>query len=218
MLFIRERFFIRNLKILLKKEKLQLRMGKKNKKLMNVYLKRLNKDFFSRPSDIVAKEILGKILVRRFNKKEFRALIVETEAYHGNDDPASWASKGVNKVSKMMLEDPGKILIYNVHMYKMLNFVTGKKGEHSAVLIRALEPLNFHSRCSGPGLLTNALKIKDSLHGKNSLNSEELFVAYSPDISEKDFEIVEDFRIGVAKDLPEKMRFYIKGNKYVSRK
>jgi DNA-3-methyladenine glycosylase len=175
---------------------------------------RIDENFFERKSDIVARELLGKILIRKIDGKILRAKIVETESYFGEEDPASRASKGKNKISEMMWESPGKILIYNVHKYKMLNFVTDKKGVPSAVLIRAVEPLNFNSKCSGPGLLTNSLKIDNEFHGENIIDLKNLELKNNED----KIEIVEKFRIGVTKDLDIPLRFYIKGNEFVSKK
>ena len=76
---------------------------------------RLNKNFFSRNPEIVAQKLLGKILVRKLKNKILKAKIVETEAYFGEKDPASRASKGKTKVSELMWSSPGKIMIYNVH-------------------------------------------------------------------------------------------------------
>ena len=176
---------------------------------------RISQKFFSKNADVVARELLGKILCRKIHKKILYSKIVETEAYFGEEDPASRASKGENKVSKMMKQEFGKILIYNVHKYKMLNFVTGKKGEPSAVLVRAVEPLNFNARTSGPGLLTNALLIDDKFHGKNIFELKEFYLIKS---SFNKFEIKRTFRIGVTKDLDIPFRFYIKKNNFVSRK
>lgn len=168
----------------------------------------MNKQFFNRNPEIIARELLGKIIFVN-NKK---AKIVETEAYLGEEDPASWASKGENKVSKMMKEQGGRILIYNVHMYKMLNFVTGDFGKPGAVLIRAVEPLNFEERGNGPGLLTLALNIDNNFHG-GEVGKEIIILE-----GDNDFEIVEGFRVGVNRDLDKPLRFYIKDNKHVSRK
>ena len=151
----------------------------------------------------MAKELLGKILVRKINGKILKSKIVETEAYFGENDSASRASKGKNKISEMMWEEGGKILVYNVHMYKMFNFITDKKGIPSAVLIRAAQPLNFSSRCSGPGLLTNSLNIDKKFHGKNLFEISNLYL----EDNKEDFEIVKSFRIGVTKDLDIPMRF-----------
>lgn len=176
----------------------------------------LKKDFFERSPEKIAKDLLGKVLVRKIENKYMKARIVETEAYFGPEDPASRASKGRNKVSEMMWEEPGTILVYNVHKYQMLNFVTQGKENPSAVLIRALEPLNFDARTRGPGLLTGALGIDKEIHGQNVVGSNELRVEDS-ESEEELYEIEDSFRIGVTQDLEERHRFFIKGNKFVSR-
>jgi len=198
----------------------------------------LIESFFSRPADKVAKDLLGKILIRKISNKIFRAKIIETEAYFDEKDPASWARFGKRKSNLLMWDEPGKILIKNVHKYKMLNFITGKKGEASAVLIRALEPLNFEGRCSmphppafrspstnpaqkliiksfssrgccsGPGLLTSCLKIDYGLNGKNLFNNKAIWVEGNN--KKEKLEIFRDYRIGVKNDLKKKLRFYIR--------
>ena len=80
--------------------------------------------------------------------------------------------------------------------------------------MRALEPLNFKERASGPGLLTRALKIDKSLHGKEFGN--EVWLEYKKE-NKEELEIERSFRIGVKKDLKRKLRFYVKGNCFVSR-
>ena len=92
--------------------------------------------------------------------------------------------------------------------------VTDEKGKASAVLIRAIEPLNFLGKCNGPGLLTKALKIGKGFHKKNIINNKEIWIENGNDES---FEIMERFRIGVKKDLERPLRFYISDNKFVSR-
>ncbi|KHO55585.1 MAG: DNA-3-methyladenine glycosylase [archaeon GW2011_AR19] len=176
----------------------------------------LSKKFFSKPADFVAKFLLGKVLCREMGKRILKARIVETEAYFGEDDPASWARYGKRKSNILMWDFPGKILIKNVHKYKMLNFITGKKGEASAILIRALEPLNFRARCSGPGLITECLKINKAFNGQEIIKNKKIWIEESN--KKEKLEIFRDFRVGVKNDLKKKLRFYIKGNKYVSRK
>ena len=173
-------------------------------------MKKITSEFFLRKPDVIAKMLLGKILV--FGSK--RARIVETEAYFDSKDPASRASKGENKVHKMMKEEEGRILVYNVHMYKMLNFVCGKKGKAGAILIRAIEPLNFKGRCNGPGLLTDSLGIKDKHHGQRLGEEINLFEDFYS-VDSKD--LGTSNRIGVTKDLKKPYRFFIKGNKFVSK-
>src|SRR6056297_1398351 len=178
--------------------------------------KKISRGFFERPADVVARELLGKVLVRKIKGKKYIGKIVETEAYFSEKDSASRASKGKTKISEMMWKEPGRILVYNVHMYKMFNFVTDKKGKASAVLIRAIEPLNFSLRCHGPGLLTRSLGInKEDFHGKDLFELESIEIKESDE--NRDFEIQEAYRVGVTKDLPEKYRFYIKGNNFISK-
>jgi len=98
-----------------------------------------------------------------------------------------------------------------------MNFVTDKEGIASAVLIRALEPLNFNLNCSGPGLLTKALVINKTFHKQDIFSCKELFIEEFYENKEV-FEIASDYRIGIKNDLNEKLRFYIKNNKYVSKK
>jgi DNA-3-methyladenine glycosylase len=177
------------------------------------FFMRIQKDFFTKKANIVAKNLLGKILIRKINGKKFRAKIVETEAYFGSEDPASRAVKD-GDLKKTMAMEAGTILVYGVHNNWLLNFVTGKKGKAEAVLIRALEPLNFRADTKGPGLLTRALKIDKNFHKKDICKLRDFWLE---DNNEK-FKISSSSRIGIKKDLPQKLRFYIKENKFVSRK
>lgn len=174
----------------------------------------LPKNFFSRNADIVAKDLLGKVIFRKINGKKLKARIVETEAYFGKEDPASRACKN-GDLRKTMEMPAGTILVYGVHNNWLINFVTGKEKEASAVLIRALEPLNFDLNCSGPGLLTKSLNINKKFHKKNLFENKQIGIE---DNFRKNLEIISSFRVGIKKDLPEKLRFYIKHNKYISRK
>lgn len=175
----------------------------------------LKKSFFERNAKRVARELLGKILIRKINNREMRARIVETEAYFDERDPASRAVKNGDLRETMQMK-AGTLLVYGVHNNWLLNFVTGKKGNAEAVLIRAIEPLNFKGKCNGPGLLTRSLKINKSFHKQSIWGCGEMWIEKNPKYG--GFEIIESFRIGIKKDLREKLRFYIKGNKFVSRK
>lgn len=181
-----------------------------------VEMKRIGREFFERDAEQVARELLGMILVRKLKDgRELRARIVETEAYFGEEDPASRACKKGDLRETMKLEG-GRILVYGVHNNWLINFVTGKKGDAEAVLLRALEPLNFQEKTKGPGLLTRALEIDKMFHKKIIIDCEEIFVL--DDGSQKEIEVIERFRIGVKRDLKKPMRFYIKDSKYVSKK
>jgi DNA-3-methyladenine glycosylase len=119
------------------------------------------KDFLSRSSILVAKDLLGTFLCRQVNGKTIKYKITETEAYGGIKDLASHAHRGQTKSNAPMFSKPGTIYIYFTYgMHYMLNIVTGKEGSPSAVLIRGIEGIN------GPGRLTRALKIDKNLNNK----------------------------------------------------
>ncbi len=173
------------------------------------------KDYFGKQADEVARNLLGDTLVKRIGNKEYRSRIIETEAYFDEKDPASRATKGGDLRITMKMK-PGTILIYGVHNNWLINFVTGETGKPQAVLIRALEPLNHKGNCSGPGRLTKFLKIDKSFH-KKYLGKVNGLVIIPKKIKEK-VEIETSNRVGVTKDLEAHYRFYIKGNKFISRR
>jgi len=181
-------------------------------------MEKLRKDFFERKAEIIARELLGKVLVRKLleekEEKLMKARIVETEAYYDENDPASRACKN-GDLKKTMESKAGTILVYGVHNNWLINFVTGKEGKAEAVLIRAIEPLNFQANTRGPGLLTKALRIGKEFHKKNICSCEELWLE---DNKVRDLEIQEAKRIGVREDLEKPLRFYIKNNIWVSKK
>ncbi len=176
---------------------------------------KLRKKFFSKNTEEVARDLLGKIIVRKIGNKFLRAKIVETEAYFGREDPASRAVQN-GDLRKTMLMKPGTILVYGVHNNWLLNLVTSDEGKAEAVLVRSVEPLNFDAKTSGPGLLTKALKIGKDFHKKNICENNEVWIEKKE--PKGNLRIVRKFRIGVKRDLTKKLRFYIKGNKFISRK
>jgi DNA-3-methyladenine glycosylase len=170
--------------------------------------------------------------------------IVETEAYVGPKDLASHASRGLTERNKIMFGEPGIIYVYFTYgMHYMLNIVTERKDYPAAVLIRTVEPTNSGDAKScvstnGPARLTKALKIDKSFNGlpvytkKYGLwieNSIEVPMSSQggnrdPDSHVgkiKPSQIVKTTRIGVdyAREYKnKKWRFYIRDNKFVSRK
>lgn len=143
---------------------------------MNSANNRLTPGFFQRDTLTVARELLGKTLVRVFNDGETRRYrITETEAYCGQADLACHASKGRTKRTEVMFQDGGLIYVYLIYgMYWMLNFVTGKAGDGSAVLIRGMEGFN------GPGRLGRELQLDRSFYGENLAESERIWVENAP--------------------------------------
>lgn len=198
----------------------------------------INKEFFDRDTLLVAKDLLGKIIIRKDNNIIYKARIVETEAYMGIEDRAcqTFGNKKTNR-NKIMYEDAGTIYIYQTYgIHYLMNFITRDNNHPEGVLIRAIEPLseidNFSlnrfglkyenlspyqkkNLTNGPGKITKALAIDKKLNGKN-LFTENFYI--EDDL--KDFQIITDKRIGIdyakeAKDYP--YRFYIKDNPYVSK-
>jgi len=133
---------------------------------------KLNNSFFQRDVLEVAPELIGKVLVRKYTNGEItRHIITETEAYRGEEDKASHASKGRTNRTEIMYAEGGRIYIYLIYgMYWMLNFVTAGINQPQAVLIRGIEGFD------GPGKLTRALEIDNSLHSANITKSENLWV------------------------------------------
>lgn len=104
--------------------------------------KRVNHSFFQGSTEDVAKKLLGKILVRNYNGKILSGKIVETEAYLDENDLASHSAVGLTERNKVMFGEAGLAYVYFTYgMHYCFNVVTGEEGKGSAVLIRALEPL-----------------------------------------------------------------------------
>ena len=128
--------------------------------------KELKQSFFERPTLIVARELLGKYLVRKRGGSIVALMITETEAYDGFDDKASHASRGQTSRNTPMFSEAGTIYVYFTYgMHWMLNIVCGKEKYPAAVLIRGVESIN------GPARLTKALGIDKQLN-KLSLSKE----------------------------------------------
>ena len=133
---------------------------------------RLVKSFFLRDVLEVAPEMLGKIIVRKFEDNHLgKFVITEVEAYIGNGDLACHASKGKTKRTEVMFREGGLVYVYLIYgMYWMLNIVTGKKNEAEAVLIRGVQEI------SGPGRVGKALQLDKSFYGENLLTSEKIWI------------------------------------------
>ncbi len=185
----------------------------------------LPKKFYARDAETVARELLGKLLVREIGNKKLVGKIVETEAYYGLNDPASRAFGGKKNMNSVMWHNAGTIFVYMVHNNWLLNVVTGKKDDPQAVLIRAVEPIEGieimkknrgreDNLTNGPGKLTKAFKIDKSFNKKKIYKKEtKLYILGN----KEKFEIGTSNRIGVSRDLEKHLRFFIRGNKYVSR-
>jgi DNA-3-methyladenine glycosylase len=182
-------------------------------------VQKLPRHFYDRDTVLVARELLGKLIVHHVGGVARIGKIVEVEAYLGEHDLAAHSSKGLTKRTKIMFGPPGYAYVYLIYgVHHCMNIVTEREGHASAVLLRAVEPVkNLEGRTCGPGLLCRALAIDRRLNAQDLL-SEDFYIA-APAVAEK-INIVKRPRIGVdyarhwAKRL---LRFYIRGNAFVSR-
>lgn len=153
--------------------------------------------FFNRKTLVVAKELLGKYLVRKVNGKVIREKIIETEAYVGPHDLACHSSRGRTVRNTPMFGEAGTIYVYFIYgMHWMLNIVTEKKNYPSAVLIRGTRHFK------GPAVVTKNLKIDKNLNGKLLGRKSGLWIA-APAVASSEgrkikSKIVETPRIGVS--------------------
>jgi DNA-3-methyladenine glycosylase len=188
----------------------------------------LSNDFYERDPAAVARDLLGKTLVRKLHSEVLSGKIVETEAYYGRSDPASRAYKGRKRFNELMFKDVGKAFIYMVHGNWLLNVVAHLRGSIGAVLIRAVEPIqgtesmlenrnvkNLRNLTNGPGKLTKAFAITKELNGIDVTETNNQIIVV--DETEKDFDVCSSHRIGVKTDLPQELRFFIRGNRFVSK-
>lgn len=177
---------------------------------------KLSRGFYDRDARIVAEDLIGKVLVRKYDDKIIKARITETEAYIAEIDKASHGYGGkITQRTKIMFGPPGYTYVYFIYgMYYCLNFVTEEEGTCSAVLIRGVEPIeNMQEMCvnrynknldsvtktqiknlsNGPGKLCNALKITKE-HNGIDLVGNKIFVA---DDGFKEFHVEKTKRINI---------------------
>lgn len=190
----------------------------------------LRKSFYSSSPVIVARKLIGKTLVRRLEDGTLlEGLIVETEAYAGKLDPASHAFRGMTPRNRVMFGEAGHAYVYFTYgFHNCLNFVTGKEGIASAVLIRAMEPTkgveamatlrnakSIANIASGPGKLCQALSIDRSLNGIDVTSRKSAIHVLDTNLKLK---IASSTRIGIAEGIEKKWRFFAISNMHVSKK
>lgn len=189
----------------------------------------LTREFYNRPTLSVARDLLGQLLVRRWDNQNLVGRIVETEAYIGENDPACHAARGLTPRNAIMYGPPGHAYIYFIYgMYYCLNVVTEREGFPAAVLIRAVEPLEgisfmktfrgvekLNQLASGPGKLCQAFQLDRSLNGKDLCRVGDLFIAAGTPIP--DDRIVQTSRVGIREGQHHLWRFYIQNNAHVSK-
>jgi len=187
-------------------------------------------DFYARPTLKVAEDLIGKVLVHRARQGVASGVIVETEAYIGEDDPACHASFGRTARNEPLFGPPGFAYVYlNYGVHYLVNAVTEGDGYPGAVLIRALQPLegielmtkrrapdgraiDEHDLCRGPGNLTKALgiTIKDNRRdlSDSTLTIEDRGISVG--------RIATGPRIGIRVAVERPWRYWVEGHRAVS--
>jgi len=196
---------------------------------------KLERSFYTRNVLTVAKDLLGKILVKEDNDKKFSGKIVEVEAYDGSIDEAAHTYIGLTKRNEIMFGIGGFLYVYFTYgAHYCCNVVTGKPGKGTAVLIRSVEPIdgieaiieNRYGRellnekekynlTNGPGKVCQAFNINKK-HNGFDLTGGYTYILNAPKIKNKDIMVTK--RIGINKSIDLPWRFYIKDNLYVSKK
>jgi DNA-3-methyladenine glycosylase len=192
------------------------------------------REFYNRDPRLVAPDLLGKVLVRRENKKILAGRIVEVEAYLGKDDPAAHSAVGRTTRNAVMFGPPGYVYVYFIYgNHYCLNVSCLPEGVAGAVLFRALEPLqgieemanardiavngprDLRKLTSGPGRLAEAFgitRIRDNAKDLTRVKSD-LYIA---DDDYRPAKISTTVRIGITKAAHLPFRYLIADNDFVS--
>ena len=186
----------------------------------------LRRSFFARPTSVVARALLGKVLVRRIGGRVLAGRVVETEAY-SSDDPASHAFRGRTERTRALFGEVGHAYIYQTHGHFCLNVVAKKGKPAGGVLIRALEPPDRIDRTrrrsgrigncrptSGPGKLARAMGIDKRLYGADMTKKGPLYIVDDGATKPK---VHRTARIGVTAARERRWRFVVEGNPSITR-
>ncbi len=192
------------------------------------YCEPLPRSFYARPILIVARELLGKRLVRQTPDGCIAARIVEVEAYGGSDDPASHAYKGLTKGNWVMFGKPGLAYVYFIYgNHYCLNVRAGIEGIPGAVLIRGVEIIDglelarrnrraksLVELANGPGKLTRALGINKGHNGLDLVASNLLYICEQKESG--NLEVLTSTRIGIKEGKEMPWRLYARDSKALS--
>lgn len=179
---------------------------------------KLPRSFFERPAIDVARDLLGCTLVHLDGAVKRSGRIVETEAYVGANDLACHASKGRTARTDVMFGRGGHAYVYLIYgMYDCFNVVTDREGHPSAVLVRALRPIENCLRTpDGPGKLCRALAITRA-QNRLDLRGDELYVQRSGPLSPRAIAKGPRIGVGYASHWARRhLRFWIAGDPWVS--
>lgn len=190
----------------------------------------LSRDFYDRPTELVARELLGAVLECRTPEGIASGRIVETEAYLGEEDLACHAAAGRTARTDPLYGPAGFAYVYFIYgMYWCFNAVTRSEGEPSAVLVRALEPVEgldlMRTRrrvrtnreidlTNGPGKLCQALGI-EGLHNRLPLDEPPLVIRRGTDIPREAVTVTP--RIGISRSAHWPLRWFVTDSAFVSK-
>jgi DNA-3-methyladenine glycosylase len=188
----------------------------------------LPRAFYDRPVTRVARGLLGRLLVRDTSLGRVGGLIVEVEAYRGEQDPASHAFRGRTPRNAVMFGEPGHAYVYFTYgMHHCLNLVTGPRGVARAVLVRALEPrlgieimeanrgISVRQRLArGPGCVAQALGLDLRQNGLDVTRGPLWVSDHEPERGPRG--IGASPRIGIRVATDRLWRFFLRGNPFVS--
>lgn len=187
----------------------------------------LPQSFYDRETEIVAREMLGAVLECTSPEGTVSGIIVETEAYVGEHDPACHAAVGRTRRTEPLYGKPGTSYVYFIYgVHWCFNAVTRGEGLPSAVLVRAIEPLTGNdlmqarrggvsaiNLTNGPGKLCAALGI-DGAHNGLSLQRRPILIRAGEPVDDTIIEVTP--RIGITKAAEWPLRYLIRGNPWVS--
>ena len=194
----------------------------------------LTRKFFIRPVLVVAKDLLGKVLIKKEGNSVLAARIIEVEAYDGKVDKASHSFNGKTKRNEVMFNEGGYFYVYFTYgAHFCCNVVTGKRNNGEAVLIRAVEPLlginkmienrfgralksekEIYNLTSGPGKVCKAFGFNKEYSGMDLTNSS-VFIVNQPKLNKNMIGVSK--RIGITKSVSLPWRFFEIRNPYLSK-
>lgn len=178
----------------------------------------LKRQFYNRDTIQVARELLGCKLCRKIGGKFLSGIIVETEAYTQND-PACHAFRGKTPRSSTLFKKPGIAYVYFTYgMHHCFNVVTEKEETAGAVLIRALEPIEENLATNGPAKLCKVFQITRELNEIDLTLKDSVLWIEEGGINVPESSIHTTTRVGISQAADYPWRFYIKDNKFVSKK
>lgn len=202
---------------------------------------RLSREFYTRDTVTVAKELLGKVIVYQSNNQLYKGMIVEVEAYINDNDDAAHFSKGITDRTRIVAEEGGHIYMYTIYgIYECFNVIAEQKGVHGGVLIRAIEPLEgidqmYYNRfkknfdnppkrellniSNGPAKFIMSYGIKKSeFYGRDLVTDSSIWIEDRPNLISEEIILSERINIDYAKSKDLLLRFNIKDNPYVSKR